>query len=145
MLISPNIKSLFRSNHWLRRRNIRALKRNSTYVADSVQVLGWDNISIGRSCVISDGSWLNVNERSAGDIRIQIGDFTFLGRRNFLTAGGLIDIGPYCLTGLDCHFLGADHDYSDPFVPYAASGVTHGGEIRIGANCWMGSSVTWGK
>ena len=142
MLITPTIRRLLRLNNWLRWRNRRSLARKGTFIADSVQVLGWANISIGRNCVISDESWINVNERSPHSVSIRIGDFTFLGRRNFLSSGALIDIGPYCLTGIDCHFLGADHNYSDPFVPYVTTGVTKGGQIRIGANCWLGSSVT---
>jgi len=127
---------------WLRWRKMRSLAKIGTYIAESVHVLGWDNIDIGRKCVISDDCWLNVNSRCSGGVSIRVGDFTFLGRRNFLSSGSFIDIGPYCLTGVDCHFLGADHDYSDPFKPYISTGVSKGGEIIVGANTWLGSRVT---
>jgi acetyltransferase-like isoleucine patch superfamily enzyme len=127
---------------WLRWRRKCSLVRSGTFMADSVQVLGWDCIDIGRKCVISDDCWLNVNERGSGGVSIRVGDFTFLGRRNFLSSGSIIDIGPYCLTGVDCHFLGADHNYSDPLKPYITTGVSEGGDIKIGANTWLGSRVT---
>lgn len=126
----------------LRRAKLQELSARRSFVADSAHILGWDNVEIGRRCVISDDTWINVNDRSPGQIAIRIGDCTFLGRRNFLSSGTLIDIGPYCLTGVNCHFLGSDHLHGDPFTPYAATGVTSGGNIRLGPNCWLGSSVT---
>lgn len=108
----------------------------------TVQVLGWRRVRIGAHSIISEGGWLNVNDRDADEPVIVIGASCFLGRRNFLSAGSLIEIGDYCLTGVDCHFLGSDHVFSSPFVPYLMSGTTDGGHIRIGANCWLGASVT---
>lgn len=108
----------------------------------TVQVLGWRRVRIGAHSIISEGGWLNVNDREADEPVIVIGASCFLGRRNFLSAGSLIEIGDYCLTGVDCHFLGSDHVFSSPFVPYLMSGTTGGGHIRIGANCWLGASVT---
>lgn len=92
--------------------------------------------------MISEDCWFNINHRPHPDCRIEIGDHSFIGRRNFITAGGIVALGPYCLTGPDCHFLGADHEFVSPFVPYIAAPVTHGGDIRLGANCWLGASVT---
>jgi acetyltransferase-like isoleucine patch superfamily enzyme len=113
-----------------------------THLDPSVQILGWQQIRIGNHTVISADTWLNVNERGIDAPIITIGNNCFIGRRNFLSAGAFIKIGDYCLTGVDCHFLGSDHIHSSPFVPYSTSGVTSDGIIEIGPNCWLGSSVT---
>jgi acetyltransferase-like isoleucine patch superfamily enzyme len=112
------------------------------YLDPTVQVVGCTHVRIGHHTILSESCWLNVNHREPGRVGIIIGDNCFLGRRNFISAGALIEIGSYCLTGVDCHFLGADHVFASPFIPYLASGVTDGGEIRVGANCWLGASVT---
>ena len=40
-----------------------------------------------------------------------------------LSAGAHILVGDYCLTGVDCHFLGSDHLHDSPFVPYMTTGT----------------------
>jgi acetyltransferase-like isoleucine patch superfamily enzyme len=91
---------------------------------------------VGQDC------WFNVNDWSATDPGIRVAEGCFLARRNFFTCGKSIEIGSYCLTGPDCHFLGADHDWSDPRIPYALARVTCDDTIRIGSNCWLGARVT---
>jgi acetyltransferase-like isoleucine patch superfamily enzyme len=122
------------------------LKRQNTgknsCVDRSVQVLGWENVRIGNNSIISEDSWININHRNSESIGLIIGDRCFIGRRNFFSTGSLIEIGAYCLTGPNCNFLGADHIYTSPLVPYITSGVTEGGAIEIGANCWLGANVT---
>lgn len=113
-----------------------------SWLAPDVQVLGWKNVRIGPATIISEGTWLNVNDRASDAASILIGANCFIGRRNFLSSGQLVKIGDYCLTGVDCHFLGADHIHTTPFVPYIVTGTTPGGAIEIGPNCWLGSSVT---
>ncbi len=135
---------------WLRRRSAnrqaealaRAHVGPHSHVDASVHVLGWNQVRVGHHSIISADTWLNVNNRHAADPAIVIGDNCFIGRRNFMSSGELIRIGDYCLTGVDCHFLGSDHIYSDPFVPYVVTGTTLDAAIEIGANCWLGASVT---
>jgi acetyltransferase-like isoleucine patch superfamily enzyme len=114
----------------------------NSFVDKSVQVLGWQNIKIGNNSIISEDTWLNVNQRGGYNLSVIIGDHCFIGRRNFLSSGSLIKIGNYCLTGPNCNFLGSDHIYNSPFIPYIASGTTQNGIIEIGSNCWLGSNVT---
>ena len=97
---------------------------------------------IGERCVISEATWINVNDRENTDFAILIGNHCFIGRRNFLSSGKRIRIGDYCLTGVDCHFLGADHLHHTPYTPYSATGTTLDGVVDIGPNCWFGASVT---
>lgn len=129
-----------------RRRETRRLRDkyagHGCLISPRAQILGWQHIRLGRNIVLADDVWLNVNDYAAKDPAIVIGDNTLLGRRNFLSAGRLIEIGAYCLTGVDCHFLGADHSMDDPGTPYLFSPVHAVQEIRVGANCWFGSRVT---
>ena len=126
--------------------NIFNLKRQNvgenTYIDRSVQVLGWENVKIGSNSIISEDSWININHRNSEAISLSIGDNCFIGRRNFFTTGSAIEIGAYCLTGVNCTFLGAGHVYTSPLVPYITAGATEGGAIEIGANCWLGANVT---
>jgi acetyltransferase-like isoleucine patch superfamily enzyme len=112
-----------------------------SYLDASVQVLGWQQVRIGHHTVVSADTWINVNDRAVSTPTVIIGNNCFLGRRNFISVGALIRLGDYCFTGVDCHFLGADHDYSSPFQPYVTSRVISDGVIDVGANCWFGSSV----
>lgn len=134
---------------WFRRRaerNAAAAWRRAhvganSHIAPSAQVLGWRQVRIGHHTLVGAETWINVNDRRPDRPVVIIGDNCFLGRRNFINAGELVRFGDYCLTGPDCHFLGADHDFSSPFVPYATSGMVTDGVIEVGSNCWFGSSV----
>ncbi|HEY9300679.1 MAG TPA: acyltransferase [Phormidium sp.] len=113
-----------------------------TYIDSSVQVSGWRNTRIGQNSILSENIWINVNHRGSKEPSVIIGDYCFIGRRNFFTSGKIIEIGSYCLTGVDCKFLGSGHLYDSPFVPYIASGTAEDGVIKIGSNCWLGANVT---
>lgn len=113
------------------------------YVDRTVQITGLDWVDLEEGVVIGEHSWLNVNHREGARKIISIGRFTFVGRRAFFTSGSEITVGPYCLLGPECHFLGAGHVISDPFKPYLVSGVTDKGVIQIGANCFLGARATF--
>lgn len=113
-----------------------------SFVDPSVQVVGWRNVSIGKNSIVSEGSWLNVNFRDGSTDRIVIGNNCHIGRGNFFSAGPLIKINDYGFTGLDCHFLGCGHNIDSPLVPYIASGLSAGGVIELGVNCWLATAVT---
>lgn len=113
------------------------------YVDPTVQITGRDHVQIGEGVIIGESSWLNVNDRTPGTKSIVIGDFAFVGRRAFFACGSRISLGPYCVLGPDCHFIGNSHNFSDPFEPYLTTGVTSGGAIEIGANCFIGARTTF--
>lgn len=114
----------------------------NSYIDPTVQIIGWENISIGCNTTISEESWLNVNYRDKLNDQIIIGNNCHIGRRNFFSSGPLIRIKDYGFTGLDCHFLGCGHNIESPLTPYIASGLSIGGCIEIGVNCWLATSVT---
>lgn len=112
-----------------------------SYVDRSAHVLGWRSVRIGKNSVVSADCWFNVNNRSSGATQINVGDFCHLGRRNLLSSGHLLHLGDYCLTGPDCRFIGSDHIFDDPFVPYVASGAKQVAVMEVGPNCWFGAGV----
>ena len=114
----------------------------NSYVDPSVQIIGWKNVVIGCNTTISEGSWLNVNFRDDSTAKIIIGNNCHIGRRNFFSPGPLVKIKDYGFTGLDCHFLGCGHNIKSPLIPYISSGLSQGGIIEIGVNCWLATSVT---
>lgn len=113
-----------------------------TFVDPSAQFIGCEYIEIGCRSIISEGSWFNVNDRTGAASRILVGDHCYIGRRTFMSSGRAIIIRPYCLISNDTRFLGADHDFSNPFIPYLVAPALGGGDIIIGTNCWMGSACT---
>lgn len=113
----------------------------NTRLGRGCQFVGTHAISIGENCVVGEYSWFNVNSDRAETSRIEVGDCSLIGRRNFLSSGRAIRLGPYTLTGPDCHLVCADHKISDPCVPYISSGATLDATITLGANCWLGTSV----
>lgn len=112
-----------------------------TYIAPSVHVLGWRSISIGHSSAISEGTWLNVNQRTRDHKHIVIGNNCFIGKRNFFSSGWQIHVSDYCMTGLDCRLMSGDHHFDSPMVPYVVGGVTNEKVIRLGANVRLGAGV----
>jgi acetyltransferase-like isoleucine patch superfamily enzyme len=132
----PLLKRLFR------RDNAR-FTAPGVYLDHTVQITGMDWVDLEEGVVIGEHSWLNVNHRAGNRKVISIGRFTFVGRRAFFTSGTEITVGPYCVLGPECHFLGAAHTFADPFKPYLVSGVTENGVIQIGANCFLGARTTF--
>ncbi len=108
----------------------------------SVQILGWRSVTLGRNVVICEGSWINVNAYDPKETSISIGDFSLIGRRNSISSGKRIMLGPYTLTGPNCNIIGSDHIYSNPLQPYVTTGSTTDTVIVVEANCWLGASVT---
>ena len=115
---------------------------SNSYVDPSVQIIGWQNVEIGDNTVLTQDTWLNVKFRDDPEKKITIGNNCHIGRRNFFSSGPLILIKDYCLTSVDCHFLGCGHQLDTPMVPYIVSGPSSGAVIEIGVNCWLATSVT---
>lgn len=113
----------------------------NTRVGRGCQMNGRHGIFIGGNCVIGEHSWFNVNSYDASTSRIDVGDFSLIGRRNFVSSGRSIRLGPYTLTGPDCHLVCSDHNISDAAIPYIAGQSSLDGAISLGANCWLGTSV----
>lgn len=107
----------------------------------TVHFTGKKYISIGKNTLISQNTWLNVNERSSNK-HIIIGNNCFIGRNNFFTSGKLINLDDFVITSVNCCFLGASHDLSNPLVPYYFSSTATEDSIYIGLNVFIAANVT---
>lgn len=112
-----------------------------TFVHRTVQILGREHVRLGDNTVLSEGCWLNINHRNAGELAIEIGSNTFIGRRNFFSSGKKIQVGSFVLTTNDCHFLGSSHIIDDPIRPVISTGTTADDTIRIGHNTFVGAGA----
>lgn len=110
------------------------------YIDKSAHFTGKKYIELGKHTMISQNTWLNVNER--GGKRIVLGDYNFIGRNNFFTSGKLIEFGDFVITSVNCSFIGANHAYEDPRKPYMFSAAKSDQIIKIGDNCFIGANVT---
>ena len=110
----------------------------SAYIASDVLLIGVCRMRLGANVAIGSGSWLNVNDRRSLPAGLVIGDNCFIGKRNFFSVGRSIILRDYCLTALNCAFIGSSHRYHDPMSAYMTSGVTLDAEIYVGANCFFG-------
>lgn len=108
------------------------------YIASDVLLVGISRIHIGRNVSIGSGSWLNINDRVPRCVGLAIGDNSFIGKRNFFSVGHSIVLRDYCLTALNCAFIGSAHQYGNPMNAYMATGVTLNSDIYVGANCFFG-------
>tara|TARA_R110002167_G_C12703530_1_gene653997 strand:+ start:3655 stop:5199 length:1545 start_codon:yes stop_codon:yes gene_type:complete len=113
-----------------------------TYIDKSVHVLGWESVKIGNGTAISEGCWLNVNNRNIDAIQIEVGNYSYLGKRNFISSGKKVVIQDYFMSGVNCQFLGSDHIMDSPLQPYISTGTTSENIINVGVNNWFGANVT---
>lgn len=111
----------------------------NTYIDKTVNVFGWGHIAIGSNTLIGEHTWLNVNGRIKDFKHIRIGDYCYIGRRNLLSSSRELIIGNYVMTSNDCKFLGSNHIFSNPMVPYIATGTSNDDILKIGANVWVGA------
>ena len=127
---------------FLARSNRRRSTGHHSLIEKDVHGLGWRSIKIGNHVIICSRTVFNVNFPGHKITRINISDWSFVGQNNFFSPGELIAIGPYFLSGPGCRFLGANHDITDPMLPYISSGIASKGVIRIGCNVWFGAGAT---
>jgi acetyltransferase-like isoleucine patch superfamily enzyme len=70
-----------------------------------------------------------------------------IGRRSTISSRNYIELEEDVLLAPSVLIMDHNHEYSDPELPIHAQGVTEGGRIIIGRNCWLGygSVVASGK
>lgn len=92
-----------------------------------------DNIYLGPDV------WLNVTRGPADQgPKIVMGKGCKIGRRSTISAKNRIILEADVLTGPSVLFMDHNHEFSDIEAPIHAQGVTAGGQILIGRNCWLG-------
>lgn len=141
--IPPQLKAIL-AKYYVKTKTmiLNPRKIKGSFIDKSVQVLGWGNVKIGKGSVISEGGWFNINNRNDDNKSLIIGDYCYIGKRNFFSTGLEILFKDYSMTGIDCHFLGASHLSNSPFTPYISSPVKCKDSIVIGYNVCFATSVT---
>lgn len=113
-----------------------------TYIDPTVQILGSEFVQIGKDCVFGEQCFININDRMQGVVRMSVGDCCYFNRRCFFSVGRLIDIGSYCLAGLDCRFIGSSHMATNPILPHVKVPAKVDDVIRLGVNVFVGTNAT---
>jgi acetyltransferase-like isoleucine patch superfamily enzyme len=131
----------YRTNAWFNRAKFKRQIGAGTYIDPSVHVLRWRSVRIGVKTSVAQHTTINVNDYACPTPTVVIGNHCWIGLRNFISPGQLIQLGDYCMTGPDCKFLGTGHVFADPFAPYISTGTAPGGQLTLGANCWIGANV----
>src|SRR5580692_3872290 len=83
--------------------------------------------------------WLNVaagsEERRP---KIVFGKGCKIGRRSTISARNQIILDDDVLLAPSVLIMDHNHEFSNPDLPIHSQGITEGGSIRIGKNCWLG-------
>lgn len=96
-------------------------------------------ISVGDGVYLGPNVWLNIVLGSADKApKIIVGKGSKLGRRSTISARNEIVLGDDVLLAPSVLIMDHNHEYSNPKCPIHAQGVTKGGTITIGSNCWLG-------
>ncbi len=96
-------------------------------------------IALGDKVYLGPDVWLNVvgGSQSPGP-KIVIGSGSGIGRRSTISAKNSIVLEADVLLAPSVLIMDHNHEFSDVDKPIHAQGVTSGGRIFIGRNCWIG-------
>jgi acetyltransferase-like isoleucine patch superfamily enzyme len=96
-------------------------------------------LSIGDDVYIARDVWLNVAPGSQSpEPKIIFGKGCKIGRRSNISSRNHVVLEDDVLLAPSVLIMDHNHEYSDPTLPIHAQGVTEGGRITIGRNCWLG-------
>jgi len=96
-------------------------------------------IWLGRNIYLAQDVWLNVIAEPTGSSpQMILGDGCKIGRRTSISCRNRIVLEEDVLTAPSVLIMDHNHEYSDVTKPISEQGVTDGGMITIGRNCWLG-------
>jgi acetyltransferase-like isoleucine patch superfamily enzyme len=96
-------------------------------------------ISIGNDVYIAGDVWLSVAPGSQSpEPKIILGKGCKIGRRSSISSRNHVALEDDVLLAPSVLIMDHNHEYADPTLPIHAQGVTEGGRINIGRNCWLG-------
>jgi acetyltransferase-like isoleucine patch superfamily enzyme len=98
-----------------------------------------NNVHLGyQTCIRLTGSMSKIGKGAI------IGDNVGLGTHGFYGSGmGLLQIGSDTIIGNYCSFHPENHIHIDLMTPIRLQGVSSGGGVKIGSNCWIGAKCTF--
>jgi acetyltransferase-like isoleucine patch superfamily enzyme len=97
------------------------------------------DISLGEDVYLAPDVWLNVVD-SAGSQgpKIVLGRGCKIGRRSTISSRNQVTLEADVLLAPSVLIMDHNHEFSDVGRPIHEQGVTEGGRIFIGRNCWLG-------
>lgn len=97
------------------------------------------HIVIGDEVYMGNDVWLNIALGLAElEPKIIVGKGCKIGRRSTISARNQIVLESDVLLAPSVLIMDHNHEYLDPNVPIHGQGITGGGTITIGRNCWIG-------
>jgi acetyltransferase-like isoleucine patch superfamily enzyme len=96
-------------------------------------------VEVGDQVYLGADVWLNlVSERGIAPSRLILGSGCKIGRRCTISSKNHVELENDVLLGPSVLIMDHNHEYSDPTVPIHGQGITEGGRIVVGRNCWLG-------
>jgi acetyltransferase-like isoleucine patch superfamily enzyme len=96
-------------------------------------------VSLGDDVYLAPEVWLNVVSGSSGaELKIVLGPGCKIGRRSTISSRNQIILEADVLLAPSVLIMDHNHEFSNTALPIYAQGVTEGGKITIGRNCWLG-------
>jgi acetyltransferase-like isoleucine patch superfamily enzyme len=100
------------------------------------------DISFGDKIYLAPDVWMNVAPGSPDpEPKITIGSGCLIGRRSTISARNRIVLEADVLLAPSVLIMDHNHEFSDLEKPIHSQGVTGGGRIFIGRNCWLGQGA----
>ena len=107
-------------------------------------VHGAKYISIDKKVFIRSNAWLSVlNEENfkSNDVRLSIGESTYIGRNAHIVALKNIRIGKNVLIGDNVYIADNYHVFDRIDLPYKDQGIGFKSEVEVGDGTWLGENV----
>jgi len=97
------------------------------------------HVALGDGVFIGKDVWLNIaHHEDSGNAKILLGNGCRIGRRTTISARNSVVLENDVLLAPSVLLMDHNHEYSDIQLPIHAQGITTGGTIRVGKNCWLG-------
>jgi acetyltransferase-like isoleucine patch superfamily enzyme len=114
-------------------------QRVSVHGSCDISRAGSRYIHFGDEVFLAQDVWLNVM-LGAGGHRPQmiLGNGCRIGRRSTISARNHIELQGDVLLAPSVLIMDHNHEYADPNLPIHAQGISTGGKIVVGRNCWLG-------
>jgi lipopolysaccharide O-acetyltransferase len=114
-------------------------KRVSVHRSCEIRRATSRQVRLGDEVYLAPDVWLNVVlDSDDKSTRIVLGKRCKIGRRTTISAKNYIEVGEDVLLAPSVLIMDHNHEYSDSHLPIHGQGVTAGGRITIGRNCWLG-------
>jgi acetyltransferase-like isoleucine patch superfamily enzyme len=95
-------------------------------------------ISVEDQVYLAPDVWLNIASSGETGPKIVLGKGCKIGRRSTISARNRIILENDVLLAPSVLIMDHNHEYSDPNAPIHTQGITAGGRITVGQNCWLG-------